>query len=348
MKKRMWIMLLIGLLLMGVSACATTETQKKAEGETDDWYTPYVEICAEEGILNTAEVKNFSPDDPLKLDELQVMLIRFYDLLHGGDGTIPPLPDDPLDYLQFLDEDGSPVAGIMDMATVYAMDGGIWVEFKTKPAQEELTLKMAFPGDEMYLCTHGNFVPGGIETEVEPYSAAGMFQMILPEESNVSIVVPDHYLFPVETEKSADVYASVLSAYSFMAENDWFDDNWDEWYYPSIYYWNYREGNYLTEPTPRERENPDLSPSEIAWREDLAIYLGVYCPEAVPRVDVTEKMVDARYTYSQNEIILGLCHAGVFPQDVESDNFDGQKPITKAETVAVIARVLRPELRKNG
>lgn len=351
MKKRICALLMAGLLAV-VSACAGTETPRKAEEklpgeENAGRYAPYVTVCAEEGILDDAEEKNFSPDDPLKMDKLQVMLIRLYNRLHGGDGTIPPLPDDPLDYLRFLDADGNCVAGITEIAESYDRDRELWVEFKTKPAQDELTLQMAFPGDKMYLCAQGSFAPGGVVTEADPHSAAGLLQMVSPD-TEYGVVVPDHYTFPVETEQPADAYAYILSSYQFMVENGWFDDSWDEWHYPYIYYWNYREGNVLTESTPRERENPDLSPSDDAWWEDMAIDLGTYCPEVVPWVDVTEEMANERYTYRQNEIIWGLFQEGILVQNDENGEFPGQQPITQGEAAAVIARVLRPELRQGS
>lgn len=305
-------------------------------------YESNLEICIQEGVVDATSASVFSPDDPLTCDELQVMLIRLYNRLHGGDGTIPPLPDDPLDYLQFLDADGSCIAGITDIAEVYAGNGGLWVEFEKKPTMDELTLKMAFPGDKMYLCTQGNFVSGGIEREPDPHSAAGVLQMISPETRSGGVVVPDHYVFSVEVEESANLYARVLSSYRLMVENAWFDDCWDAWYYPSVYYWNYREGNYLTESSPREKEDPELSPSDPAWWEDMAIYLGTYCPEVVPRVEVTEGMMDDRYTYSQNETIWGLLQAGILTKNDDRD-FEGQQPITKSEAIAVIARVLKSQ-----
>lgn len=305
-------------------------------------YQSNLEICIQEGIVDATSASVFSPDDPLTCDELQVMLIRLYDRLHGGNGTIPPLPDDSLDYLQFLDPDGSCVARITDIAEVYTSDGGLWVEFKRKPTVDELTLKVAFPGDKMYLCTQGYFVSGGIENggDPDPHSAAGVLQMISPETQYGGVVIPDHYVFSMEADESVDLYVRILSSYRFMVENDWFDDCWDAWYYPYVYYWNYREGNYLTESSPREKEDPEFSPADTAWWEDMAIYLGTYCPEVVPRVEVTEEMMDDRYTYSQNKVIRGLLQTGILTENDDRD-FEGQQPITKAEAISVIARVLR-------
>lgn len=346
MKKQLCALLLVAML-MSISACAPSTAGPFAEVKDGNWYAPYVEVCVEEGILDAAAIKNFSLDETLKLDELQVMLIRLYDRLHGGDGTVPPLPEDPMDYLQFLDADGNQVAGIKEVAEVYEWNGELWVEFETKPVPDELTLKMAFPGDGMYLKATGSYVPEQFLTEAEPNSPLDLLQGlgVLPEGQLMGVTEPEHYAFPVATETPADVYADALSSYRVMIENDWFDDSWDEWYYPYIYYWNYREGNYFTQPTPRERENPDLSPSDAAWWEDLAIFLGTYCPELIPRMNAPTEKLDERYTNIQNQAIQGLLQAGIFTATGEDRAFDGQKPITRAEAAAVIARVLRPELR---
>lgn len=357
MRKQLCAMLLVAML-MSISTCAAPREGKSAgdgtagfvDVEAGAWYAPYVEVCAKDGIMIGTSETTFSPDAPLGLDQLQVLVIRLYNRLHGGDGTIPPLPEDPMDYLQFLDADGTCVAGITDIAKVYAKDGGIWVEFVVKPDVDELTLQMAFPGDGMYLRTTGSYVPEQFQTEVEPNSPLDLLHGlgVLPESQFEGVTVPEHYLFPVEAEKPAKAYANMLSAYHFTAKNEWFDDSWDEWYYPYIYYWNFREGNYLTESTPRVLGNPDLSPSDAAWREDLAIYLGGYCSELVPWVDVPEETMDERYTYSQNKAIYGLYESGILTGTDASGSFDGQRPLTRAEAATVIARVLRPELRKSN
>lgn len=322
--------------LCSVSAC---KVAPPPENSADAWYVPYVDICVDKGIMDTPEDTS-SLDQPLLCDELQVILIRLYNHLHGGDGTVPPLPDNPLDYLQFLDGDGVCVAGVKDVSKIYAADGGIWVEFTGKPPSDELTLKMAFPGDRMYLHTQGSFIAGGIDTEVDPYSASGLLQAVSPGEHYIGTVIPDHYFFPVDTETPADTYVHILSGYQFMIENNGFDDYSDTGHYPYIYYLLFREGHVSTEAIPRERENPDLSLTDAAWREDLAIYLADYCPELIPDVSLSEDSLSERYTYRQNIAIQGLYQAGVFAGINEDENFDGQQPLTRAECAVVIARLL--------
>lgn len=335
---RLFLVLSLALLLCGVSACRVAPPPADS---ADAWYIPYVDICVDKGIMDALEDTS-SLDQPLLCDELQVILIRLYNHLHGGDGTVPPLPDDPLDYLQFLDGDGVCVAGLKDVSKIYATDGGIWVEFAVKPLADELTLKMAFPGDRMYLHAQGSFIPGGIETEADPYSASGLLQAISPETNYIGTVVPDHYFFPVETEIPADTYVHILSGYQFMIENNGFDDCWDAEYYPYVYYLFFREGHISTEATPRENENPDLSLTDAAWREDLAIYLADYCPELIPDVSLSADSLSERYTYRQNLAIQGLYQAGVFAGINEGEDFDGQQPLTRAECAVVIARLLSP------
>lgn len=352
MKKQLCALLLVAML-MSISACAAPAEGKNAGGgttgfvdvEAGAWYAPYVEVCAKDGIMIGTSETTFSPNAPLGLDQLQVLLIRLYDRLHGGDGTIPPLPEDPMDYLQFLDADGNRVAGIMDVAKAYDWNGELRVEFATKPAADELTLQMAFPGDGMYLKTTGSYDPEAVQTLGEPNSALDLFQSLVPEGQRVWTTEPEHYAFSVDGEKPADAYAKTISIYRYAVEQKVFDDYWDLWYYPATYYLNYREGYFSEQSTPREQESPDLSPSDTAWREELALYLADYCPELVPWVDVPEEKLDERYTYSQNAAICGLYQAGILTGTDAGGSFDGQRPLTRAEAAAVIARVLRPELR---
>lgn len=103
MKKQLCVLLLVAILT-SISACAASAEEKNAgdgttgfvDVEAGAWYAPYVEVCAKDGIMIGTSETTFSPDAPLGLDQLQVLVIRLYNRLQGGDGTIPPLPEDPM------------------------------------------------------------------------------------------------------------------------------------------------------------------------------------------------------------------------------------------------------------
>ena len=58
-----------------------------------DWFAPYVERCANAGVMQGMGDGSFAPEKVLSYGECRVLAYRLYDLRRGGDGAILPAPE---------------------------------------------------------------------------------------------------------------------------------------------------------------------------------------------------------------------------------------------------------------
>lgn len=58
------------------------------------WYAPYIDVCVKAGVMQGVGDGRFAPEDDLSCREGAVMLLRLYDVLHGGDGQFSAPPED--------------------------------------------------------------------------------------------------------------------------------------------------------------------------------------------------------------------------------------------------------------
>lgn len=74
----------------------------------DDWFTPYVEVCVEEGLMQGVGEGRFAPDKTLSSVECAVLATRLMNLQNGGSGILAPAPADwaPSFYTQLPLEEG--------------------------------------------------------------------------------------------------------------------------------------------------------------------------------------------------------------------------------------------------
>lgn len=56
------------------------------------WYAPYVEACAQEGLMNGTGNNTFTPEGVMTQAEVATLAARIHSLCHGGDGTFEQAP----------------------------------------------------------------------------------------------------------------------------------------------------------------------------------------------------------------------------------------------------------------
>ena len=78
------------LLSPALAAEAVTFTDVAA----DAWYAPYVEACAEDGLMKGAGGGRFDPGGVMTLPEALTLAARIHHRTHGGDGALPPAPEE--------------------------------------------------------------------------------------------------------------------------------------------------------------------------------------------------------------------------------------------------------------
>ena len=59
---------------------------------SDDWFTPYVELCVEKGLMQGTGEGRFEPDRLLTDPECLTLILRLYDLRQGGGGVLQTAP----------------------------------------------------------------------------------------------------------------------------------------------------------------------------------------------------------------------------------------------------------------
>lgn len=86
------------LLTLTLSASLLLSPARAAEAVTftdvaaDAWYAPYVEACAQDGLMNGTGNNAFTPDGVMTLAEAATLAARIHSLCHGGDGTFEQAP----------------------------------------------------------------------------------------------------------------------------------------------------------------------------------------------------------------------------------------------------------------
>ena len=78
------------LLTPALAAEAVTFTDVAA----DAWYAPYVAACAEDGLMKGAGGGRFDPGGVMTLPEALTLAARIHHRTHGGDGALPPAPEE--------------------------------------------------------------------------------------------------------------------------------------------------------------------------------------------------------------------------------------------------------------
>ena len=321
--------LLLALVLTLSPALAAEGPTTFSDVPTDAWYAPYVEVCTEAGLMEGMGDGCFSPDTPLTLAETIVLSARLHHILRGGDGVLPPLPEDPEDYFGLWNSQGERILGILDVKEFpWPQEHNVLCITLKEPIEEDtLHLRVGFPGDTIYLDADGTF-----ETE------------------NTETGTQGHYAFPLPKGMNGDQLRTVLTGYLFSRwDSTWVETHWNEWYFPSTFYLIYREG-LVGCVTPRAETRVPLTSDDHALREELMLTLWDVCDDCDELgwsigVHLPPDVPGERYSADQAKRIMDFYRANILTGTDNAGTFDGEKTLTRAETAAILARVLEPELR---
>ncbi len=93
-KHRRVSLLLALLLALGcLSPALAAEGTGFSDVPADAWYAPYVEVCVRAGVMGGTGDGRFQPERLISQSEGYVLLLRLYDVLHGGSGVFPAPPE---------------------------------------------------------------------------------------------------------------------------------------------------------------------------------------------------------------------------------------------------------------
>lgn len=92
--KRLFCLALSVLLMLCALPCPAAAESAFTDVDPEAWYAPYIDVCVEAGVMEGVGDGRFEPEDSLSCREGTVMLLRLYDVLHGGNGVFPTSPED--------------------------------------------------------------------------------------------------------------------------------------------------------------------------------------------------------------------------------------------------------------
>lgn len=362
MKKRLRIVILsIAITLSCVSpSFATPASPTFTDVSPQDWFAPYVTLCAESGLMAGTGENTFDPSRELTLTEALVLTARLHAKLSGEELPSYSLPADPNDLARICDQSGAQVGNFSDL---------------------RITM-MGSPREPMFLCfsdgllarvgTHAHLT---LTIDVRGLGYYTSFRDRFQEKAFVheSVGYEEHLRTSGELERG----------YAFAQEEDtlwpllmglthYLESNGD-FYRSTVNNWWRDENLYLAELAAVDAITDPLSSLESAWTADeyllylahtegrtweelaqldqeeflswpcyrgdlAALVWAVTGPEQCP------PLYDRTPPDTQSEAAVALCQAGIFTGVDEAGTFHPLGRLTRAEAAAVLSRVLDPTL----
>lgn len=110
------------------------EVSRFSDVDPDAWYAPYIEICAQSGVVQGDGQGQFFPGKVLEPSEGTVMLLRLHSALNGEGGCLPTPPED-WQPVWIADEDGAQLFSALDCAGWGGGYGEFGFRFEVDAAQ---------------------------------------------------------------------------------------------------------------------------------------------------------------------------------------------------------------------
>lgn len=285
--------------------------------EEGDWFVPYVEACAADGLLTGTGGDTFSPDGLVTRAQAVALAARIHQIAGGGEGTLPQAPKD-WGVLTLTAADGTALT-----STGHFGDGRFrwwtwkntvegWLCYELSP--EEFAWAEAQDGQPATLSTGG-----------KTYS--GVLDYWLPIGSPVLSFLPD-------TGETGAENQAIRAAFFGTCQAAPGPGHWER----DAYYYVQRTGLAAGSGF-----DFTAAGDETATRLDLARLLAAAAGELLIPINQISSYPDARA--EEEETVLTLYNAGILTGVDSAGSFSGGSPLTRAEMAAMAARVARPELR---
>jgi len=329
------ILVIVFVFSMGGVAAAQSVSGFFTDIPEGAWYAPYIDICYESGLIEGVGNNRFNPDGTMSIAEMLTVCARLHHVMGGGDGNIPQLPPEgPRGLIYFTDAENNKVASFDDLVGWSDQAGDFIVFFEDEvierlrgsenPLDTIILVALIYGGTQFY----GTYT---IDRNGRPG-----YLIDIPKNQDVGA-----YLFE-------DMIGINLSA----------DEYKGEWYESVIWYM----GNIIWYGLSEEKETaidemieiiendfPDMVLYDFSDveadcpRAMLALFLAVCIPEEyLTQINDIEAIPDF-----DTELVRMLYNAGILGGVDEYGTFSGRGTLTRAQMAAVIARVLKPELRLN-
>ena len=315
--------------------CAAGVSAEAKTGFSDvDKENPFYEeirLCCEAGLMEPLEADRFGPEEPLNKGDLVRLAARLYSLSGGGDGSIPPLPEDLGTCVRFYDKGGRLVHDAFSPSTldlIVTAPQALTAHFYGEPlSQEALAMEIGFPGDET-VCA-GTGVRAGYDEEY------GFTKYLFTFPEGVDLPKID----PQEFQEFCHELRSALE----VNRREGLDDPSP---YDAALYLCYRTPDRL--PFCYRTMSLDSMPYLSVWRMELAIPLAELCKD-LPEVRTVDSIPDLpdnyRFQNSETEAVLSLYRRGILQGFDGAGTFGGAEWLTRGQAAAMAARFLEASLR---
>lgn len=302
-----------------VLGAETAPTADFADVQDTDWFAPYVKVCVAEGLMQGTGEGQFSPGKYLTAAECLLLAVRLDRLLNGLEGPLPSAPEN-WGTVAITGEDGAALFGWEDYQG-YRLSGGESI-FCLPP---ERVAPLAGTAGTLTLNGEMSF-EGQFVANEDPEAGWGQAGLAFQGLSY---------------QKFEDILDACRLAEALTQTPEWLQDGF-------YYAWSEELGSgYL--------DALDVIPYPSTRLGFLTTLEGVIDPRELEVINTVETLPDAPpnsyVTWTNNgrsgtEGNFGAFYrAGVLSGTDEYGTFRGDLPLTRAEGAAMLARILRPELR---
>lgn len=361
MKNRVQIVILsIIISLCFVSpAFGTAPLPTFTDVSPQDWFAPYVTLCAETGLMTGTGENTFDPSRELTLTEALVLTARLHAKLSEDELPSYSLPEDPNDLVRICDQSGAQVGNFSDIQitrldtreSMFLCFGDTLME-RVGP-QAQLTLTIDVRGLGYYSSFRNRFQEKAFVHQSLGYE----------EHLDKSGELERGYLFAQEED---DLWPLLMGLTHYLESNG-------DFYRSMVNNWWRDENLYLTELAAEGAITDPLSALESAWtadeyllylahtegrtweelaqldqeeflswpcyRGDLAAFIwAVTGPEHCP------PLYDQTPPDTELEAAAALYQAGVLTGVDAAGSFYSLGHLTRAQAAAVLSRILDPTL----
>lgn len=314
-----------------------------ADVADDHWAYDDILYCYEKELFTGKTATRFDPEGKLTVAEAVALAGRLCSLAHGGDGTLPEVPDLTKPYARFYDKNGELIAEL-DQEHGPASFNGSYIALSK--AQDDPALPEA--------CT----MELGLEGLYPVKTYAGIRKTFASSGGQMSQGFGGTgYSF-----ENAEAGKNFSTIYFLVNPEGATADSVNEWWYPADFWLRYYCGYSavvdmcyhiaLAHPGEDGWISTDYDPvgafpKERATRTMFACLINGAVTDELEVINDTSAIPDVDPESEDAAAILRLYGAGILVGVDETGRFQGDGELTRAQAATILARVLQPEARRH-
>lgn len=304
-----------------------------ADVPADAWYAPYVDVCVEAGVMKGTSETTFSPEQELTLAEVMVLTARQAAKTEGG--SVPQIDDRFFEMAVFADADGQRLGTLLDKQPAPGLSGlqNIWLfslreEALAQAARRPITLTL----DTTPLAEYPRSLLNAFGFS-DPGAVQGTWTGVW--DGDLGCYAVD---FGDDIPRAPEFMLGLSSLTAICAVNR----SQGLWYQSELVYLLVSDVSLdcLESVAPTDwLEHPREWLEGPATRGDFGALLGQLLPSPIITQLPPEDVLEIQDLGVRTLILSGVMEG-------TGAGYALEKGLTRAEAAAMVARVLKPELRK--